>query len=499
MISRKHRNIRQYGDFQTPPDLAFKVCSLLRRLGIDAPAVLEPTCGRGIFLTAAKNFFSSQFFLGVEINAEYVAEARKSLGTVGEVEQGDFFELDWNSIFCRHEGPWLILGNPPWVTNAELGILNSNNLPIKSNLKNHKGYDAIMGKANFDISEWMLLKQIEWLCNRSGWLAMLIKTSVARKILREAWKCQYPVGRASIYKIDAMHHFDVNVDACLFVLPVSVGSTSMNCDVYNDLSATSPSSTIGFRDNILISNMDFYSQQRDLIDCNDYYVWRSGAKHDCSKVMELTLNDDGFFVNGLGESIKIEEKYLFPMLKSSDVANERVRKDRFMIVPQKEIGEDTLGIQNLAPLTFAYLMRHAKLLDGRGSSVYKGKPRFSIFGIGSYTFAPWKIAVSGFYKKLNFMKVGPVKNKPVVFDDTIYFLSCQSEDEADFVLSLLESAPYTELITAMIFKDEKRPITAEILKRISLERVAVKLGKISEFENFTMNYSESKNPRFATG
>ncbi len=33
----------------------------------------------------------------------------------------------------------------------------------------------------------------------------------------------------------------------------------------------------------------------------------------------------------------------------------------------------------------------------------------------------------------------PANGKPVVMDDTIYFLPCQSEEEADFVMSLWSS------------------------------------------------------------
>jgi len=40
--------------------------------------------------------------------------------------------------------------------------------------------------------------------------------------------------------------------------------------------------------------------------------------------------------------------------------------------------------------------------------IYCGKPRFFIFGVGDYTFTPWKVAVSSFYKIPHFIKVGPM-------------------------------------------------------------------------------------------
>lgn len=486
MAGRKERDVWQYGDFQTPPELAQKVCAVLVQRGIAPGAVIEPTCGRGAFLTAAVTFFqNTQGFLGFEINPAYVAEARGCLGNAAMVEQGDFFNIDWSAALSRYPKPWLVLGNPPWVTNAELGLLKSINVPVKTNFQYHKGLDALTGKANFDISEWMLLRQLQWLVPNSGWIAMLVKTSVARKVLRQVWRRRDPVGRASIFKIDAMRHFRAAVEACLFVLPVNTGERSRDCDVFPDLEATVPNATIGFHDGILISDVHSYMRHRNLIAPDNNYIWRSGVKHDCSKIMELKQGADGVLTNGLGDSAALEPDIIFPMLKSSDVSKGQGRTNRFMIVTQSEIGEDTSRLADRVPRTWRYLMEHADRLDARGSVIYRDKPRFSIFGVGAYTFAPWKIAVSGFYKTLNFVKVGQVDGKPVVMDDTIYFLPCQSEAEADFILELVRSQPFAELLSAMVFDGEKRPITAELLKRISLERVAEQLGRGDEYTAFT--------------
>ena len=46
------RTIR--GDYQTPPELAHAVCARLAGDGLAPAAVLEPTCGRGAFLAAAR-------------------------------------------------------------------------------------------------------------------------------------------------------------------------------------------------------------------------------------------------------------------------------------------------------------------------------------------------------------------------------------------------------------------------------------------------------------
>jgi hypothetical protein len=136
-------------------------------------------------------------------------------------------------------------GGRPWVTNSELGMLGSSNLPAKSNFQKHRGFDAVTGKANFDISEWMLLENMRWLEGRRGTIAVLCKIAVARKVLRAAWKSKEPVSEARIYKIDALAHFGAAVDACLFVLRFD-GAISSSCSVFSSLDETAPSKKFAY-------------------------------------------------------------------------------------------------------------------------------------------------------------------------------------------------------------------------------------------------------------
>jgi hypothetical protein len=165
------------------------------------------------------------------------------------------------------------------------------------------------------------------------------------------------------------------------------------------------------------------------------------------------------------------------MLKSSEITNGRSKQpSRWMLVTQRAVGEETSSIRDAAPKTWAYLQRHGELLDRRASSIYRARPRFSVFGVGDYTFAPWKVAISGFYKDLNFAVVDPLAGKPVVLDDTCYFLPCESQEEVGYVASLLNSAPAREFFSAFIFWDAKRPITVETLRRLDLSALAMELG-----------------------
>ena len=92
--------------------------------------------------------------------------------------------------------------------------------------------------------------------------------------------------------------------------------------------------------------------------------------------------------------------------------------------------------------------------------------------MGDYSFKEWKIAISGLYKKLKFNLIGPLDGKTVVFDDTVNFLSFDTKEEAEFVYHLITSTPALEFLESMIFWDEKRPITTQVLRKLSIKEVA---------------------------
>ena len=66
----------EYGDFQTPENLARDVCALLARQDVRPAALLEPTCGLGRFLFAGLDRFEEvKKAIGADINADYIKRA----------------------------------------------------------------------------------------------------------------------------------------------------------------------------------------------------------------------------------------------------------------------------------------------------------------------------------------------------------------------------------------------------------------------------------------
>jgi hypothetical protein len=491
LLSQTKRTQAEFGDFQTPLWLAQQVCALLSARGIRPVSLLEPTCGVGNFLVAALDHFPQiEQVIATDINPDYVTQAQKRLAfqpsAVQQLFQADFFTTDWPDILERLPQPILILGNPPWVTNAALSTLNSDNLPQKENGGQTRGILAITGGGNFDVSEWIIQRLLDWTADQEVITGMLCKTAVARKLLHHLWQNRLDVGQASIHLIDAKAAFDVNVDACLFLYQTQPLAQKKSCPVFADLSFEQPIAHIGFQEGQLIANLEYYQRWQHLAQSDKVtYKWRSGIKHDCARVMELTRCDQ-IYVNQIGKSYELEDACLYPLLKSSDIARtytlERhaANHERWLLVPQRRVGSPTRPLQYKAPKTWAYLQEYGRLLDQRKSRIYQNRPRFSIFGVGSYSFAPWKVAISGLYKRLNFVTVGPIESKPVMLDDTCYFLPCANETEAKLLAALLNSTAAQEFYQARIFWDAKRPITAKILQQLDIMALAQTSGQLDE-------------------
>lgn len=484
------RNKAIFGDFQTPLDLARSVTALAVETSGPFAAAVEPTCGLGNFLLAAVDVLgASASYFGFDIDERYVESARHTLagrnGAHATIQCQDFYGQDWQAFFQRLPGEVLVIGNPPWVTNAALGVMGGGNLPEKTNFQRHSGFAAKTGKANFDISEWMLIRLIESLQGKPATIAMLCKTATARKVLRHCWRDELAIHESSVHAIDAARHFGVSVDACLFITHTGVGRGDCRANLYRDLSFDSRIQAFGMANGEIVSDLDAFSELRDL-DGVEYRKWRSGVKHDAAKIMELERVPAGYR-NGLDEIWELESDYIYPLLKSSDVANGRLTPRRWVLLTQQLVSDSTNIIESGAPQTWRYLLEHSDTLDRRGSSIYAKRSRFAVFGVGPYTFSPWKVAISGLYKNLRFSAIGSHDGKPIVVDDTCYFIPCDREDEARLFAQLLNSDTSMRYLHSLTFFDSKRAVTIDVLRRVDFKKLAERLGKVDEASRYLVD------------
>jgi hypothetical protein len=121
------------------------------------------------------------------------------------------------------------------------------------------------------------------------------------------------VQEAEMRSIDTAAFFGAAVDACPLVCTLSATGRSKDCRTYAQIEDEQASGQIGYRDGQLVADVAAYTRSEHL-GGEEVYKWRSGVKHDCSKVMELRKEAVGYR-NGLGELVDLEDDYIYPMLK----------------------------------------------------------------------------------------------------------------------------------------------------------------------------------------
>ncbi|MBI4966036.1 MAG: class I SAM-dependent methyltransferase [Desulfomonile tiedjei] len=470
---------RDLGDFQTPPELVSRVLTVLGPIGELWPRVLEPTCGSGNFINGLLGLpYPPLEIKGVELQGAHVRQAergiRRAASVSVEIRHANLFDMDLRrDLKWTQSGPLLIIGNPPWVTAAEVSSLGGSNLPKKTNLRGLPGLDAITGESNFDLGEHIWIKLLTELAAERPTIAMLCKMAVARNVLRFAQQKSLWLDHVSIRRIDAGKWFHASVEACLLSVTVGSEARGVEAKVYPDLDSHDPIEVLSVVEG-RVNDVSGY-RRTAFMDGICSLTWRQGLKHDAATVMELRQSE-GALRNKLGEKAIVEPDYLYPLLKGSDLFNQPDPiPDRFTIVTQRKPGEPTDRLRDEAPRLWAYLERNAAFFAKRKSAVFKG--RFAIFGIGDYSFADHKVAVAGMYKTARFRVVRPFNGRPVMLDDTCYFVPCQSLEHAVLVASLLNDPICLEFIAAVTFADAKRPITKAVLQRIDLAALLARLDQ----------------------
>ncbi len=473
---------REYGDYQTPADFAEKVCTYLREYRhIDPSAVIEPTCGIGRFLKSSLVFNADEYY-GIEINPEYCNICEKTINSDKvKIINADFFNFSSRALI-HDKRQILVIGNPPWVTNSTLSTLASDNLPIKINFKGLKGIDAMTGASNFDICEYIILQLIQEYRDTNTFISMLCKTSVARSIFQELKRTSVNFSSCDILEFDATKIFGISASACVLLIQLTETPASSDiCNVYDFENPHAIKSQFGYYCGQFYSNLASNTENLNGQSC---FEWHQGVKHDCSKVMELTMNN-GTLQNGQKETVLIENDIVFPLVKSSMFKAPIIHNfSKFVIVTQMKAREETMHIKYKLPKTWEYLIRNIEMFKNRKSSIYSGAPLFSMFGVGAYSYSKYKVGVSGFYKQPLFAVLYSDDEKPVMTDDTSYFICFDKYDMAYVAMLLLNSKKVQDFLTSIAFLDAKRPYTKKVLERIDFDKIcaSIAINELSKIE-----------------
>ena len=163
-----------------------------------------------------------------------------------------------------------------------------------------------------------------------------------------------------------------------------------------------------------------------------------------------------------GAKIKVEEvteplepDLLYTLLRGRDVQRWRAEPSALILMvqdPVKRRGVGEKDLQTRYPRTYGYLKRFEPVLrqraafkryftrkDKNGRIVETG-PFYSMFDVGTYTFAPWKVVWPWISKGIRAAVVGVFEGKPVVPEHNAFLVACDALEEALYICALLNSS-----------------------------------------------------------
>lgn len=145
---------------------------------------------------------------------------------------------------------------------------------------------------------------------------------------------------------------------------------------------------------------------------------------------------------------EVESDVVYPLLRGRDVKRWGSDRTAYILVPQ-DPKQPSKGIaqpvfQNKFPKASGYFAKFKHQLESR--SGYKkylkpvGEPYYSLYNIGPYTFAPYKVVWKEQSSELQCAVVSSIDNKVIIPDHKLMLVPFESEIEAHFVCSLLNSS-----------------------------------------------------------
>ena len=137
MNIQRSKQIKEFGDFQTPTILATTILTKLKSDGLFPASILEPTCGTGSFIVAAMEIFTSTKIFGFDINSKYIQGLKNKISQLDKYNRVflntcNFFDVNWREYLKEIPSPYLIVGNLPWITSSELSRIKGNNIPKRN-------------------------------------------------------------------------------------------------------------------------------------------------------------------------------------------------------------------------------------------------------------------------------------------------------------------------------------------------------------------------------
>ncbi len=421
-----------------------------------------------------------------------------------------------------------VVGNPPWVNweNLPDGYRQAiAPLWARYEIFPHKGFDAILGKSKDDISVLMIYTVVDKLLKDNGRLGFVITQSVfktggggqgfrrfriphteekptplavihvddmvslnpfegasnrtAVMVLEKGKPTKYPV-RYIVWRKKGRARF--TYESTLEEVIAATKRLNFNAEPVDAKDETSP---------WLTARPHALRAVRKVLGRSDYEAHAGAYTGGANAVYWLEVvmkRPDGLVVvRNLteGARIKVEEvtqaiepDLLYPLLRGRDVQRWHAEPSAKILLTHEQgmrLKAITEGeLQARYPRTYGYLKQFEPVLRKRSSRgvsdmLKKGAPFYTMFAVGDYTFAPWKVVWTRI-ARIEAAVIGTKDGKPVIPQETISLVQCQSEEEAHYIAALINSLLFQ--FTAISYSQEggKSMGSMHILENIRISR-----------------------------
>jgi len=157
-----------------------------------------------------------------------------------------------------------------------------------------------------------------------------------------------------------------------------------------------------------------------------------------------------------GTQAALEPDLVYPLLRGRDVGRWKSEPSAYIIMAQDPIkrrGIEEEELKTKLPKTYLYLKRFEPILRERATfkryftrKEKKGRiietgPFYSMFNVGGYTFAPYKVVWREQASSLMATVIGSIDGKPIVPDHKLMSVDCNSNREAFYLSGMINSSP----------------------------------------------------------
>lgn len=387
----------------------------------------------------------------------------------------------------------LVVGNPPWVNwNSLPKEYRELSIPIwkRYDLFEHKGLDARLGKACDDISILMSYVAIDKYLKDRGRLCIVITQTLFKTVgggegfrRFRLGKCGEPFKVIQVDDMVELQPFDSATNRTAVFLCEKGEETKYPIEYHVWKKKDRGSIAIDMTWDEVQSNTTTKYLKAQSIDGSAQGSWitaRPKALKAIKKVVgeseyqgrigshtggangvywvnislknsDSTVEIKNLFNIGKNKyqaiSTSVEQELVYPLLRGRDTKKWNGTPSIFILLPQ-DINQpnkafDEVVLKKRFPQTHSYFEHFKNKLFAR--THYKahfesqGAPYYSIYNVGPYTFAPFKVVWKEQSSEFESAVVSSVDGKVVVPDHKLMLVPFQDEDEAHYVCALLAS------------------------------------------------------------